>query len=156
MNKASIAAALFATAMLAGCADPYGPNPAHWGTGQAAGTVVGGVAGGLLGSAVGGTGATVLGAALGAVLGNQIGYSMDEQARARAYYAANQAFVTGRPQRWEDPDGPYYGQVMPGDEYYRGRELCRDFTHRLYVNGRQEVVHGTACQLADGSWRVVG
>ncbi|WP_137390014.1 glycine zipper domain-containing protein [Rhodoligotrophos defluvii] len=140
---------------LAGCAGPNPYQPQAWGGNQAAGTVVGGVAGGLIGSAVGGTGATVVGAALGAILGNQVGYSLDAQAQARAYYAAEAAFDSGRPQRWDDPRG-YYGEVVPYDSYRRGPELCRDFTHTMFVNGRREVIRGTACQLADGSWSVVG
>ncbi|WP_342642958.1 glycine zipper domain-containing protein [Rhodoligotrophos ferricapiens] len=156
MIKMTVASLTLAGAVaLAGCAGPNPYQPQAWGGNQAAGTVVGGVAGGLIGSAVGGAGATVVGAALGAVLGNQVGYSLDEQARARAYYAAEAAFSSGRRQRWDDPRG-YYGEFIPEETYYRGPEMCRDFSHRMFVNGRREVVHGTACQLADGSWRVVG
>lgn len=139
---------------LAGCAGPNPYQPQAWGGNQAAGTVVGGVTGGLIGSAVGGTGGAVLGATLGAVLGNQVGYSLDAQAQQHAFYAAEAAFDTGQPQRWNDPRG-YYGEVVPEHPYYRGPERCRNFTHRMYVNGRQEVVNGTACELADGSWRIV-
>jgi surface antigen len=156
IRKSLAAIALAGTVGLAGCAGPHPFEPQAWGGNQAAGTVVGGVAGGLIGSAVGGAGATVLGATLGAVLGNQVGFSLDEQARSRAYYAADHAFRSGQPQRWDDPRGGYYGEVVPEHPYYRGPERCRNFTHRMFVNGRHEVVRGTACELADGSWRVVG
>ncbi|MGF7159803.1 surface antigen [Rhodoligotrophos appendicifer] len=157
MIKQTIAAgAIAASLALAGCAGPNPYQPAAWGGNQAGGTVVGGVAGGLLGAAVGGTGATVVGATLGAVLGNQIGYSMDAQAQQRAYYAAESAFDSGQPVQWRDPRGTYYGEVVPYDPYYRGPEMCRDFLHTMFVNGRREVVRGTACEMADGSWRVVG
>lgn len=149
MTRAPYMIAIIAGLTLTGCAgDPWGPS-------QTAGTVVGGVTGGLLGSAVGGTAATAIGAALGAVIGSEIGRQLDEASRQRAYYAAEEAFASGRPTSWESPDSPARGRVVPSERYRYRNDICRDFTHTIWVDGRREVIEGTACEMADGSWRIV-
>lgn len=150
MRGITVATVLALALALAGCA-----NQGGWGPRQTTGTVVGGVAGGLLGSVAGGTAATAIGAALGAVLGSEVGRQLDEQAQQQAYYATREAVYSGRPQSWDYAPNSASGRVVPGDTYRSDGRMCRDFSHTINVQGRREVVHGTACQLADGSWRIV-
>ena len=100
--------------------------------------------------------ATVLGAALGAVVGGAVGRSLDDADREYAYQAANEALLDGEEEEWENPQSGHRGRFVPRKSYYNAqRALCRDFEHTILVGGEPEVVEGTACQLADGSWRVV-
>jgi surface antigen len=143
-----------ASPWLLGCAMDAGPK-------EQTGAVVGGVAGGLLGNTVGhGSGraaATVLGAALGAVVGGSVGRSLDDQDRERAYFAAQQSLTADEEEDWENPETGHRGKFVPRKTYYNAqRSLCRDFEHTIWVDGQPEVIDGTACQLADGTWRVVG
>jgi len=118
--------------LLSGCAADSGPN-------ETSGAVIGGVAGGLLGSTVGD------------------GRSLDEADREYAYRAAYEALLDGEEEEWENPQSGHRGKFVPRKSYYNAqRSLCRDFEHTIWVGGEPEVVEGTACQLADGSWRVVG
>ena len=48
--------------------------------------------------------------------------------------------------------GPDRGYVVTNREYYRGRQLCRDFTQVVYRHGRQFDRDGTACRRRDGEW----
>ena len=151
--RAFVAVALMA-ATVAGCSQYAGPK-------ETSGAVIGGVAGGLLGNTVGhGKGraaATILGAALGAVVGGAVGRNLDDVDRQRAYYAAQRSFETGRRQYWENPNTGHRGEFVPRRAYrYNDYDMCRDFEHTIWVEGEPEVVEGTACEMADGSWRVVG
>mgnify|MGYP001818908539 CR=1 FL=1 len=141
---------------LAGCG-ANGPNKAD------TGTVVGAVAGGLLGNTVGkGKGkvlATVAGAFVGGIVGNSIGQSLDEQDRIlaqQAEYAALERGQSGVAQTWRNPDNGRYGEVIPSKPYRRGSNDCRDFTHKVYIDGRPQAMRGTACRNPDGTWRNVG
>jgi surface antigen len=153
MNRKSlIASACFALA-LAGCAaEPWGPR-------QTSGAVIGGVAGGLLGNTVGhGSGkvlATALGASIGALVGSEIGRSLDEADRERMYYAADRSLRSGAPEDWANEANGHRGMFEPGPIYHRKAEVCRNFTHTIWIKGRPEVARGTACQLPDGSWHIV-
>jgi len=156
MRKALIATALVVTLGLAGCG-PDGPNKAD------TGTVVGAVAGGLLGNTVGnGTGrvlATVAGAFVGGVVGHSIGRSLDQQDRAlaqQAELAALERGESGRATPWRNPDTGRYGEVVPSRPYRRGSQDCRDFTHKVYIDGRPQAMKGTACRNPDGTWSNVG
>ena len=154
MRMRTIGVAIVSLGLLAGCAAESGPK-------ETSGAVIGGVAGGLLGSTVGDgnsrVAATVLGAALGAVVGGAVGRSLDDADREYAYRAANEALLDGEEEAWENPQSGHRGRFVPRKSYYNAqRSLCRDFEHTIWVGGEPEVVEGTACQLADGSWRVVG
>jgi surface antigen len=140
--------------LVAGCTPDAGPK-------ETGGAVVGGVAGGLLGNTIGhGNGraaATILGAALGAVVGGAVGRSLDDKDRERAYYAARRSFESGRETYWDNPESGHRGRFRPRRSY-RGDDnrMCRDFDHTIWVDGEPELIEGTACEMADGSWRVVG
>lgn len=153
MQSKSIVVIAVTGLLLAGCANS-GPK-------ETSGAVIGGVAGGLLGNTVGGgkgrAAATILGAALGAVVGGAVGRNLDDADRERAYYAANRSFRTGREARWENPESGHRGRFVPRRSYRDGDDrMCRDFEHTIWVGGEPELIEGTACEMRDGSWRVVG
>jgi len=156
MRQVRILIAALVLPMLAGCG-PDGPSNAD------TGLIVGGVAGGIIGNQVGkGSGnvlATVAGAMIGGIVGSEIGRSMDEQDRMlaeRAEYAALEEGESDRPRRWRNDRNGRYGDVTPGRPYKRGNVDCRDYTHTVFIDGRREVMRGTACRNSDGTWRNVG
>jgi surface antigen len=125
-------------------------------TKQEIGTVSGAVVGGLLGAQVGqGTGrtiATIVGALGGAFLGSHIGQSMDQNDRKNTAQALETA-PTGTPTSWRNPDTGKTYTVTPTRTYASASEPCRDFTTKAVIDGRDEVVHGTACRQPDGTWK---
>lgn len=137
---------------LAACG-PDGPNKAD------TGLAVGAIAGGLLGSAVGkGKGkiaAAAVGAVVGGIVGSEIGRSLDKQDRLlaqRAEYAALESGRSGERTPWRNPDSGRYGEVIPSPPYKRGGYDCRDYTHKIYIDGRPQALRGTACRNPDGTW----
>lgn len=153
MNCRTMTAIFGMGVMLAGCSADGGPK-------ETTGAVIGGVAGGLLGNTIGhGNGraaATILGAALGAVVGAQVGRNLDEQDREYAYDAADRSLRANRVEYWENRRSHHRGQFRPLRTYQREAQMCRDFEHTVWVEGEPELIEGTACEMADGSWRVVG
>ena len=154
MHRSSIPVLLVAALALSACQS--GPR-------QSIGAVTGAVAGGIIGNQVGqGQGrvlATVAGAAIGALVGSEIGRALDEQDRQRAYAAQYSALEQGRPGvpvAWQNPQSGKYGQVVPGPVYSVNQSTCREYTHTIYIDGRPEVLRGTACRQPDGTWRDVG
>ena len=152
MTKSLLVAALAAAIALAGCE-----------TRQDAGTVVGAVTGAVIGNQFGrGSGrvaATLAGAVIGGIVGNEIGRSLDERDRALARQAEYDAWErgdAGRPVRWRNPDNGRYGEVIPEARYRRGSLDCRDFIHKVYIDGRPREMRGTACRNPDGTWTQVG
>ena len=152
MNIKMMTATFGVTLVLAGCAADGGPK-------ETSGAVIGGVAGGLLGNTIGhGKGraaATIMGAALGAVVGAQIGRGLDEQDREFAYDAADRSLRANRVEYWDNPESGHRGQFRPRRTYQREDQMCRDFDHTIWIDGEPELIEGTACEMADGSWRVV-
>ncbi|MBL8895455.1 MAG: hypothetical protein JNJ53_12685, partial [Rhizobiales bacterium] len=64
---------------------------------------------------------------------------------------------TGRRQYWENPNTGHRGEFVPRRSYARnGYGMCRDFEHTIWVRGEPELIEGTACEMADGTWRIVG
>lgn len=152
LRFACVPLAVVSVASLPGCA-----------TKQETGTVMGAAAGGLIGNSFGhGNGrvlATVAGAVAGGIIGSEIGKSLDRRDRILAREAEMDALErgeSGRPRRWRNPDNGRYGEVVPSRAYRRGGVDCRDYTHTIYIDGRPQAMHGTACRNPDGSWSNVG
>jgi surface antigen len=130
---------------------------------QTGGTLIGAGAGALLGSQLGsGRGKlamVALGALGGAWLGSEIGKSMDEADRQRALRAQNRALETGRSGTsvaWRNPDNGHSGQITPRPSYQRASgETCREYEHEVTIDGRREIMKGTACRQRDGTWRTI-
>jgi surface antigen len=153
MKIKAITVAAAASMFLAGCSADSGPK-------ETSGAVIGGVAGGLLGNTIGeGSGraaATIIGAALGAVVGSEIGRGLDDRDREYAYMAADRGLRTNRVEYWKNPNSGRRGRFRPVRTYVREDRECRDFEHTVWIDGEPEIVEGTACERADGSWRVIG
>jgi surface antigen len=131
-------------------------------TKQDSGTVVGAIAGGVIGNQFGkGPGkavATVAGAVVGGIVGNEIGRQLDVRDRQLAQQAEMDAWERGppgRPVRWRNPDNGRYGEIIAEDYYDRGGARCRDFIHRVWIDGRPQQMRGTACRNPDGTWTQV-
>jgi surface antigen len=138
---------------LAACG-PDGPSKGD------TGMVVGAATGGILGNVVGRGGqgkilSTVAGAFIGGVVGSEIGKSMDKQDRILAQQAELAALERGRSGErtaWKNPDNGRYGEVIPLEPYRRGQQDCRDYTHKIFIDGRPQAMRGTACRNPDGTW----
>jgi surface antigen len=153
MRKSLLLAAFAAALMLAGC---EGANK------QDTGTIVGAIAGGVIGNQFGRGGgrvaSTMAGAVIGGILGNEIGRSLDARDRELARHAEMDAWERGppgRPVRWRNPDNGRYGEVIPEAYYDRGGAQCRDYVHKVYIDGRPQQMRGTACRNPDGTWSPV-
>jgi surface antigen len=134
--------------LLAGC------NP----TKQDVGTLVGAGTGAFVGSQIGsGTGqlaAVAIGALAGAYLGGSVGRQMDELDRYKTQQAL-ESRPTGSTASWSNPDTGNSYNVTPTNTYESASGPCRDYTTEAVIDGRAEVVHGTACRQADGTWHAM-
>ena len=137
---------------LAGC----GVNASREDKGLGIGALAGGVLGSTIGRGRGRVAATAIGAVIGGIIGSEIGRSLDERDRRlaqEAEYDALERGDSGRPRQWRNPRSGRYGEVVPLRPYKRGGYNCRDYTHTVYIDGRPEVMRGSACRNADGTWR---
>jgi surface antigen len=148
MVPAAVAAAVLA---LAGCENP----PTKEQKGAVAGAVVGGVVGSTIGGGTGRTVAIIAGTVAGAVIGGKIGQKMDEADKLKAAQAL-ETTPTGQGHTWKNPDSGAQYTMTPTRTYDSGGTPCRDFKVNATVDGKPEVVQGTACRQADGSWKTKG
>ena len=84
------------------------------------------------------------------VVGSAIGRDLDEKDKSAAIAAQQAAVSSGSPKSWKGGHGAY-GFITPGPE--NGAGGCRDYTHRIFINGRPSEAKGQACKSGDG-WRV--
>ena len=99
------------------------------------------------------------GTVVGGIVGNEIGRSLDARDRQLARQAEYDAWEhgePGRPVRWRNAENDRYGEVIPETRYRRGPRDCRDFVHKIYIDGRPQQMRGTACRNPDGTWTQVG
>lgn len=153
MRRFVLVAALAAFVPLAACSP--GNNE---GGSTIAGAVLGGIVGNQFGSGSGKAVATVAGAVVGGIVGNEIGRSLDDRDRLLAREAEFEAWERGppgRPVKWRNPANGRYGEIVAEDYYERGGSRCRNFVHRVYIDGRPQALRGTACRNPDGTWRQV-
>ena len=127
-------------------------------TKQDVGTIVGGGTGAFMGSQIGsGTGqlaAVAIGTLVGGYLGSSIGQQMDELDRYRAQEALETA-PTGTTARWKNPDTDIEYNVTPTQTYDTATGPCRDYTTEAVIDGRADIVYGTACRQSDGNWHAM-
>lgn len=130
---------------------------------QQAGTVLGAGAGILLGSQIGhGSGRTaamIVGGLAGAWLGSTLGAKLDERDRQMMSSSTSQALgqaPNGQPVSWSNADSGNSGSTTPTATYKTGSgATCREFDQQVTVSGETQARKGTACQQADGSWKIV-
>ncbi|MDX2204588.1 MAG: RT0821/Lpp0805 family surface protein [Hyphomicrobiaceae bacterium] len=152
--KTIVLAVMLAALPVAGCS---GPN-ANQDTGTIAGAVLGGIVGNQFGKGGGKVAATMAGAVVGGIVGNEIGRKLDDRDRMLAREAEYEAWERGppgRPVKWRNPDNGRYGEIVAESDYDRGGRRCRNFYHRVYIDGRPETMRGTACRNPDGTWNQV-
>lgn len=82
------------------------------------------------------------------VIGAAIGQALDETDRTAAIAAQQEAIASGSRKSWRGGHGAY-GFITPGPE----TAGCREYSHRIFVNGRPQEAKGRACQ-ENGIWRV--
>ena len=154
--SAACLSSLFAVGLVLGGCGPDGPTKAD--TGLAVGAIAGGILGNQVGRGGGRVAATAIGAVVGGIVGNEIGRSLDRQDRLlaqQAEYAALERGRSGERIPWRNPDNGRYGEVVPGSPFERGGQNCREYTHRVFIEGRPQVMRGTACRNPDGTWENV-
>ena len=157
MNSRRLISVILITGFLAACVNAQNSPK------QTVGTILGAGAGALLGAQAGkGKGrlvAVALGTLGGAFLGSEIGKTMDEVDRMKAgqtQQAALERNPVGHASSWTNPDSGNSGRVTPTRTYQTPRgENCREYQHEVTVGGRTEVMTGTACRNADGTWRAL-
>jgi surface antigen len=131
----------------------------NYGRQEQTGMVIGGALGGLLGAQVPGrhdqwrTAAIIVGSLAGAAIGGSIGRSMDDVDRMKTAQTL-EAVRTGVPSTWRNPDTGHQYSVTPTKTIETAAGPCREYTINALIGGKQEVVYGTACRQADGTWRV--
>ena len=143
----------------------YQPVPVYSGgnplrcNGALAGAAIGGATGAVIGSEVGhGKGKVAViagGAILGVLLGAAVGQAIDDDDRACAGNAVAYGPV-GQPVYWENPGAGITYQIVPERQYFMRGLPCREYTAKAKIGGRNQRIHGTACQQPDGSWQVAG
>lgn len=127
--------------------------------GALTGAAVGGATGAVIGSQIGhGDGKVAViagGAILGVLLGAAVGQAVDDYDRACAGSAVAYGPI-GQPVYWQNPVAGIAYQIVPVRQYYSFGLPCRDYTAKAKIDGRNQRIHGTACQQPDGSWQVAG
>ena len=154
MRKGLTLLAIASLGLLPAC----GPGASKSDQGLVSGAVIGGIVGNSVGRGGGRAGATIVGAVIGGIIGGEIGRKMDRQDRIIAQQAELRALEEGRTGVavvWRNPDNGRYGEIIPGATFRRGPLDCRDYTHRVYIDGRPAILRGTACRNPDGTWSAV-
>jgi surface antigen len=82
------------------------------------------------------------------VIGGAAGQALTEKDREIAIAAQQDAIASGVRKSWRGEKGAY-GFVTPGAE----NGACRDYTHKVFVNGRPQEGKGQACR-ENGEWRI--
>jgi len=82
------------------------------------------------------------------VVGVAVGRDLSDQDKTTAIAAQQDAISSGQRKSWKGSHGAY-GFITPGAE----TGGCRDYTHRIFINGRPQEGKGQACKK-DDVWRV--
>ena len=131
-------------AFLMGCTGNYA-------TKENAGTLTGDAVGDVESQIGGGKGQSAATAA-GALVGGTVGKNMDEVDRMKANQALESSRI-GYTTSWRNPDTDDTYSITPTRTYETASGPCRDFTTQAVIDGKREILYGTACRQPDGSWR---
>ncbi|MBF0392367.1 MAG: glycine zipper 2TM domain-containing protein [Alphaproteobacteria bacterium] len=124
--------------------------------GTVGGAALGGLAGAQFGGGTGQLVATAAGTLLGAVVGGQLAKDLAPVDQTAAAAAERRALAQNAPVTWTNPDTDRSGTVEPLRTYQSDGRYCREYVHTVYIDGRAERAHGTACREADGTWALIG
>lgn len=144
---------LVVVSLVTGCAD--GPSKQTIGTGV--GAVSGALIGSLFGRGLGTVAASAVGGLLGGWAGSTAGKAWDRADKEKAAEALDKAqeAPVGETVAWNNPETGNSGAVTPvGESVDEAGNRCRDYQSSITVDGKDDVVHGTACRQPDGSWAV--
>ena len=134
---------------------------------QESGTGVGAVIGGVLGAVLGRSSdsraaGAAIGAAIGAVIGRAVGEHLDEVERMKAQVATMAALKqpTNSTVSWTSDKNPGVGGVVKTSTpvvaatapVATGQGECKQVTHIININGREQKEEGRWCRRSDGSW----
>ncbi len=121
--------------------------------GTVLGALLGAVTGSQFGKGTGRTAAILGGGFLGAVIGHNIGRNMEEADRAKSRHVL-ETVATGQTATWRNPDtGGQYSLTPTRTYQVVSGQHCREYTTRVFIEGNQEQVTGTACRTAGGWWQ---
>jgi surface antigen len=148
MPRKYVVTALLPLVYLAACQS----NPSKQETGVATGAVLGGALGHQVGHGSGNTIANIGGAALGAYLGSRFGRSMEREDQCKAAWVLEHS-PDDRTTSWRNPNTGQFYSFTPTRTYDTDSGRCRDFKTATEMDGREEVVRGTACHQPGGTWK---
>ncbi|MBK3732311.1 glycine zipper 2TM domain-containing protein [Azospirillum brasilense] len=126
--------------------------------GKLGGAAVGALAGSQIGKGSGNLLAIGAGGLLGYFAGGYLMEQLSPGSRNAAQTAETRALdaPVGQTIRWNSPDSTNTsGTITPirAGRDSAGRE-CKEFQHKVTIDGRQESATGTACRGDDGQWRL--
>jgi len=126
--------------------------------GKLGGAAVGALAGSQIGKGSGNLLAIGAGGLLGYFAGGYLMEQLSPGSRDAAQSAETRALdaPVGQTIRWNSPDSENTGGTITPIRAGRdsaGRE-CKEFQHKVTIDGRQESATGTACRGDDGQWRL--
>ena len=81
--------------------------------------------------------------------------AQQEPAPATAVPEIPETFVPGRAGVFPANPLPADVAVTPTRTYKTAERDCRDYEQTVIVDGREEIIHGTACREPDGTWRAL-
>src|SRR5690606_1554845 len=122
-------------------------------SGTAIGAITGAIIGNQFGKGSGKAAATVAGAVIGGIVGNSIGRDLDARDRElarEAEYDAWEHSPPGKPVHWRNPENGRRGEIVAEAYYRRDGSRCRNFVHKVWIDGRRRQMRGTACRNPDG------
>jgi hypothetical protein len=91
------------------------------------------------------------------------------EARGRVFFSVGVPLYLGAPYYYPPPPPVYYYPPPPPVQYYpppaayapapapapTAAQICREYQSSVTIDGRPQPTYGTACQQADGTWRIV-
>ena len=161
MSLKKIGCVIVMTGMMAGPVAGCAWIEEQTGFGQKAqvGAAAGAAGGGLLAAAVGASPVGLAaGVILGGIAGGALGNYLDNKDKEEALKAQQQALANnkaGQSTTWTNPNTGNTGTYTPQNTYTTKDGLtCRDYSQTVTIDGKQETATGTACKMADGTWRV--
>jgi surface antigen len=97
--------------------------------------------------------------AISVFVNNEFGDALDpsdQKAAEKAQDRALRARGVGVSVSWQNDRTGRSGQVHPGPVYSVNETRCREFTHEMVLQGRVLQARGTACEVKQGKWKVIG
>ena len=130
------------------------------GTGAQAGAAGGAATGGLIAALAGANPAWIAFSVIaGGVAGGFLGDALDDNDKQYHANSGYQAFETqdqGGSTSWNNPDSGNSGSTTIDNTFTRSDGTqCKNFTQTINAEGKEQTVYGTACQQADGTWKIV-